>query len=60
MASRASLADTLHQLNQQGYTVVLVLNRFDEIPDFVQHAGVLADCTLTHVGARQAILTPRR
>lgn len=45
--SRAQLADLLASLNQQGYTLVLVLNRFDEIPDFVQNAGVLADCSLT-------------
>ncbi len=54
--SRAQLATLLHQLNQQGYTVVLVLNRFDEIPDFVQHAGVLADCSLTETGAKAALL----
>ena len=38
--SRAQLASLLASLNQQGYTLVLVLNRFDEIPDFIQHAGV--------------------
>ena len=27
--------------------MVLVLNRFDDIPDFVQQVGVLAECTLT-------------
>ena len=30
--------------------MVLVLNRFDEIPDFVRQVGVLADCTLTSRG----------
>ena len=50
MQSRAQLADLLASLNQQGYTLVLVLNRFDEIPDFVQNAGVLADCSLTETG----------
>ena len=56
VASRASLAETLHSLHQNGYSVVLVLNRFDDIPDFVQQVGVLAECTLTHVGERRAIL----
>jgi molybdate transport system ATP-binding protein len=37
--SREQLALLLASLNQQGYTVVLVLNRFDEIPAFVQFAG---------------------
>ena len=54
--SRGQLADLLASLNQQGYTLVLVLNRFDEIPDFVQHAGVLADCTLTAVGEKAHLL----
>jgi molybdate transport system ATP-binding protein len=54
--SRQQLADLLAQLSAQGYTLVLVLNRFDEIPDFVQFAGVLADCTLTESGEKQALL----
>jgi len=54
--SRGQLADLLASLNQQGYTLVLVLNRFDEIPDFVQNAGVLADCTLTAVGHKADLL----
>jgi len=54
--SRGQLADLLASLNQQGYTLVLVLNRFDEIPDFVKNAGVLADCTLTAVGEKAAVL----
>ncbi|HDT3134922.1 TPA: molybdate ABC transporter ATP-binding protein ModF [Enterobacter asburiae] len=54
--SRAQLAALLESLNQQGYTLVLVLNRFDEIPDFIQHAGVLADCNLTETGEKSALL----
>lgn len=54
--SRAQLASLLESLNQQGYTLVLVLNRFDEIPDFIQHAGVLADCNLTETGEKSALL----
>ena len=33
-----------------------MLNRFDEIPEFVQFAGVLADCTLTETGAKPDLL----
>ncbi|HIE5388585.1 TPA: molybdate ABC transporter ATP-binding protein ModF [Enterobacter cancerogenus] len=54
--SRAQLASLLETLNQQGLTLVLVLNRFDEIPAFVQYAGVLADCSLTEVGEKNALL----
>jgi molybdate transport system ATP-binding protein len=54
--SRAQLALLLEKLNRQGYTLVLVLNRFDEIPPFVQYAGVLADCALTETGEKSALL----
>ncbi|PIJ48736.1 molybdate ABC transporter ATP-binding protein ModF [Erwinia sp. OLTSP20] len=56
-ASRASLATLLGALNQQGYTLVMVVNRFDDIPDFTRSVGVLAECTLTHTGERQAIMS---
>ncbi len=54
--SREQLAGLLGELSAQGYTLVLVLNRFDEIPDFVQHAGVLADCTLIETGEKKTLL----
>lgn len=54
--SREQLARLLGELSTQGYTVIVVLNRFDEIPDFVQHAGVLADCALIEVGEKQTLL----
>ena len=56
VASRRQLADHLATLHEAGYTLVLVLNRFDDIPEFVPFAGVLADCTLTETGATQALL----
>jgi molybdate transport system ATP-binding protein len=54
--SREQLAGLLGELSAQGYTLALVLNRFDEIPDFVQHAGVLADCTLIETGEKAKLL----
>lgn len=56
VASRRQLAELLAELHQAGFTLVLVLNRFDEIPEFVQFAGVLADCTLTETGAKTDLL----
>ena len=56
IASRRQLADHLATLHEAGYTLVLVLNRFDDIPDFVPFAGVLADCTLAEIGETQALL----
>ncbi|WP_202303839.1 molybdate ABC transporter ATP-binding protein ModF [Dryocola clanedunensis] len=54
--SREQLAGLLGELSDHGYTLVLVLNRFDEIPDFVEHAGVLADCTLIETGEKKKLL----
>ena len=54
--SRQQLAILLESLNRNGLTVVLVLNRFDEIPAFVQQAGVLADCTLIETGQKEQLL----
>src|SRR5471030_2867177 len=54
--ARAQLAELLAGLSQQGQTVALVLNRFDDIPAFVQHVGVLADCTLATVGPRETVM----
>ena len=56
VASRRQLADHLATLYQSGYTLVLVLNRFDDIPDFVPFAGVLADCTLSDMGEKKTLL----
>ncbi|MDU5319079.1 MAG: molybdate ABC transporter ATP-binding protein ModF [Escherichia coli] len=56
VASRQQLAERLASLHQSGITLVLVLNRFDEIPEFVQFAGVLADCTLAETGAKEELL----
>ncbi|MEL7628918.1 molybdate ABC transporter ATP-binding protein ModF [Pectobacterium aroidearum] len=57
VASRQQLADELRKLADTGYTLVLILNRFDDIPDFINHVGVLADCTLTRLGERETILS---
>lgn len=57
VTSRQALAALLAALHTDGCTLVLVLNRFDEIPEFVQFAGVLAECTLQQTAPRQALLT---
>lgn len=54
--SRHSLARLLADFHQEGYTLALVLNRFDEIPEFVQYAGVLADCQLVKTGDKNRLL----
>ncbi len=54
--SRAQLAHQLEQLHHQGYSIVLVLNRFADIPEFVSQVGVLADCSLETTGPRAELL----
>lgn len=54
--SRLQLAQLLAQLSQQGYTLILILNRFDELPAFVEQVGVLAACTLAGVGPRTEVM----
>ncbi|MCS3409598.1 molybdate ABC transporter ATP-binding protein ModF [Serratia sp. AKBS12] len=56
VSSRTQLAALLATLSQQACTLVLVLNRFDEIPDFVQQVGILADCTLASHGPREQVM----
>lgn len=54
--SRQQLATLLAELSSQGVTIVLVLNRFDSIPDFVQHIGILAECRLVKTGTSSDML----
>lgn len=54
--SRQQLSLLLADLVQQGITLILVLNRFNEIPNFVQYVGVLVNCQLIKTGAIDAIL----
>ncbi|SCB96842.1 molybdate transport system ATP-binding protein [Gilliamella bombicola] len=56
VASRANLAQILADLAKQGITIVLVLNRFNEIPDFIENVGILADCQLLKIDTKSTIL----
>lgn len=56
LASRQQLTDLLATLQQQGYSLILVLNRFAEIPDFIRYVGVLADCALVEMGEKSHLL----
>lgn len=54
--SRNNLSELLASLSEKGLTLVLVLNRFDELPEFIEHMGVVADCKLTMAGNRESVL----
>ncbi|OAT24284.1 molybdate ABC transporter ATP-binding protein ModF [Proteus myxofaciens] len=55
--SRHALNELLTQLHQQNLTIVLILNRFSDIPDFVQHAGLLINCELVIQGEKENVLS---
>lgn len=55
-SSREQLALLLADLSKQGITLILVLNRFNEIPEFIQYIGLLAECQLIKVGDKHEIL----
>lgn len=54
--SRNNLSELLYSLSEKGLTLILVLNRFDELPDFIENMGVVADCKLTMSGDRESVL----
>ncbi|AOM40800.1 molybdate ABC transporter ATP-binding protein ModF [Xenorhabdus hominickii] len=54
--ARNQLSQLLGSLATKGVTLVLILTRFHEIPDFVEQIGVLADCNLTLSGEKYGIL----
>ncbi|MEY0289459.1 molybdate ABC transporter ATP-binding protein ModF [Providencia sp. PROV116] len=54
--SRSNLSELLSSLSEKGLTLVLVLNRFDELPDFIENMGVVAGCKLTMAGNRESVL----
>ncbi|OTA21531.1 metal transport protein [Xenorhabdus beddingii] len=54
--ARSQLSQLLGSLAAKGITLVLILTRFHEIPDFVEHIGVLADCHLILAGEKPKIL----
>ncbi|WJV68247.1 molybdate ABC transporter ATP-binding protein ModF [Pectobacteriaceae bacterium CE70] len=57
VTSRIQLTALLADLVTQDYTLVLIINRFEDIPDFVNQVGILADCTLTRQGEREQIMS---
>ena len=56
VASRAQLSDMLRELADDSLALVLILNRFDDIPAYIDNVGILADCGLTCTGDRETLL----
>ncbi|MBM7455083.1 molybdate transport system ATP-binding protein [Oceanisphaera litoralis] len=55
LASHQGLMKLLQELVAAGQTLVLILNRFEEIPDFSDRLGILAECELSLAGPRAEV-----
>lgn len=53
--AHAALTQQLTELAANGQTLVLILNRFEEIPPCAGQLGMLADCELVTCGARAEV-----
>lgn len=60
VASREQLSERLAGLADNACTLVLILNRFEDIPDYIDRVGILVDCVLTCTGSRQSLLAKAR
>lgn len=56
VASRKQLSERLAGLADNACTLVLILNRFEDIPNYIDRVGILVDCALTCTGSRQSLL----
>ncbi|MDF7671520.1 molybdate ABC transporter ATP-binding protein ModF [Orbaceae bacterium ESL0721] len=56
IASRENLAQQLSSLSKQGVAIILVVNRFNDIPPFIDNIGFISDCELIKVGQRNQLL----
>jgi len=54
--SQRFLADTLSELHQQQQSMILILNRLDEVPDWVTHLGFLHNLSLLAQGTKASLL----
>ncbi|MCL9667100.1 molybdate ABC transporter ATP-binding protein ModF [Rosenbergiella epipactidis] len=54
--SRAALQQLLLELQQQGLTLVFVINRFEDIPPFVGRVGLLIEGHLQPLAPREQVL----
>lgn len=56
VTSRQQLSERLAGLAGSACTLVLILNRFEDIPNYIDRVGILVDCALTRTGSRQSLL----
>lgn len=54
--SQVHLKQTLSDLHHMGKTLVLILNRLDEVPEWIAHMGFLHNCQLLAQGSKETVL----
>jgi molybdate transport system ATP-binding protein len=54
VTARQQLMNTLSLLKQHGMTLVLIVNRLDEIPSFATQLGWILNCQFSHLQSRTA------
>lgn len=54
--SQSNLKQTLEQLQSNGQTLILILNRLDEVPNWVSHMGFLHNCQLIAQGSKEHVM----
>lgn len=56
--SREQLSEQLQQLSQRATTLILILNRFTDLPEFIEEIGILEGGKLIQTGERHQLLQP--
>jgi len=54
--SQQVLRDILHNQHQQGRSIIFILNRIDEVPNWINHLGVLHNLRLIAQGEKEQVL----
>lgn len=57
--SRQQLANLLANSAKEGITIILMLNRFNDIPKFIQYLGILRNKELVEYGSKKMMLEHR-
>lgn len=54
--TRAQLKELFRSIYESNRLLILIVNRYDEIPEFADYLGIIDDCELVKYGSRQEIL----
>jgi molybdate transport system ATP-binding protein len=56
VGTRADLMRLIGKLRESGRLIILIVNRFDEIPEFADFLGLISDCELIKVGDHRSVM----